>query len=51
MVLWLLTLTLGTALGFICVYISLSWFLKKINQLKLDIERLKKLRFSANPRG
>lgn len=34
----------------LCLHFTRLVF-EKINQLKLDIERLKKLRFSAIPRG
>lgn len=50
MFIWLLLLTLVTILGFVCVYISLEWFLKKISLIKLKIEKLEKYVLSITPR-
>lgn len=40
MIVWLSLLTLGTILGFLCVYISFKYFLKKIVTLRMDIDRI-----------
>lgn len=51
MFIWLLLLTLVTILGFVCVYISLKWFLKKNNLMRLKIEELEKRMLSITSRG